>query len=95
LLRAVGWARWRVIALVIGEALLISVAGAALGVGLSFALITSIEQLPAIVGLLHPTYTSTVFVRAFYTAVGIGALGALYPALRAGVLQPLAALREE
>jgi putative ABC transport system permease protein len=95
LLRAVGWARWRVIALVIGEALRISVVGAALGIGLSFAVVSILEQLPALVGLLHPTYTSTVFVRAFYTAVGIGLLGALYPGIRAGVLQPLAALREE
>lgn len=95
LLRSVGWARWRVITLVIGEALMISVGGAALGVGLSFAVVTILEQLPAVVGLLHPTYTAPVFVRAFYTAVGIGAIGALYPALRAGVLQPLAALREE
>ena len=95
LLRAVGWARWRVIVLVIGEALVISIAGAALGIGLSFAAVTILQQLSALAGLLHPTYTAAVFLRAFYTAIGIGVLGALYPGLRAGVLQPLAALRQE
>ena len=62
LLRAIGWARWRVIVLVIGEALVISIAGAALGIGLSFAAVAVLQQLSALAGLLHPTYTAQVFL---------------------------------
>jgi putative ABC transport system permease protein len=94
-LRAVGWAREWIVLLVVGEALTISLAGAAIGVGLSIGLTTLLEQLPSLAGVLQPQYTSGVFFEALYTAAGIGLLGALYPGARAALLQPLAALRRE
>jgi putative ABC transport system permease protein len=95
ILRAVGWSRWRLRALIVGEALLISLGGAALGVALSFGLARVLEQLPQIHGILHTQYSAGSFFRALYTAGLIGILAALYPALRAGRLQPLAAMRRE
>lgn len=94
-LRAIGWSRRRVLVMVIGETLVISLAGAALGVGLSFFAVQVLGQLDTLRGVLDPDYTAAVFARALATAVGIGFLGAIYPALRAALLAPLEALRRE
>jgi putative ABC transport system permease protein len=95
ILRAVGWSRGRLRTLILGEALLISLGGAALGVALSVVLARVLEQVPAVHGILHTQFTAGSFWRALYTAGLIGLLAALYPAVRAGRLQPLAAMRRE
>lgn len=94
-LRAIGWSRRRVMVLVIGETLVISLAGAALGVAISFLAVQVLQEVDSLRGVLDPQYTGAVFVRALTTAVGIGFLGALYPSLRAAFLPPLEALRHE
>jgi putative ABC transport system permease protein len=94
-LRAIGWSRRRVMALVLGETLIVSLVGAAVGVGLSALAIQVVERLASLQGVLHPEYRPNVFTRALTTATGIGLLGALYPALRAAFLVPLEALRRE
>jgi len=94
-LAAIGWSRWRVMGMVIGEALTIGLIGAAGGVALSFAATQLIGQLPSLVGILHPTYTAGEFWRALYTAGAMSLLGGCYPAARAARLSPLEALRRE
>jgi putative ABC transport system permease protein len=95
LLRAVGWRRMRVVILVLGEVLVLSVGGAALGVGLAFLLTQALREAPDLIGILQPEYTAEIFWRALYVAATIGVVGALYPAGRAAVMRPLAALRRE
>jgi putative ABC transport system permease protein len=94
-LRAVGWARMRIIVMVLGEALVISLLGAAAGVGLAFGATRALQQLPDLLGILKPQYTSGVFWRALYVATGMAFVGGLYPATRAALLSPLEALRRE
>jgi putative ABC transport system permease protein len=94
-LRAVGWSKRRLWALILGEALLISLGGAALGVALSFLVTRVLEEIPEVHGILHAQFSAGSFWRALYTAGVIGLLAAVYPAVRAGRLQPLAALRRE
>ena len=94
-LRAIGWSRRRVMVLVVGEAMFISLIGAALGVGISFGATSVLERLSSLRGILDPSYTPGVFLRALYTAAGIGFFGALYPAMRAALVAPLEALRHE
>jgi putative ABC transport system permease protein len=95
ILRALGWSRWRVIALVLGEAFTIGLAGAAIGVGFAYVVVRVLARLPQLQGILHPDYTAGVFWRALATAAAVALLGALYPALRAARLSPLAAIRRE
>jgi len=94
-LRAIGWSRRRLWALILGEALVVSLIGAAFGVALSFAVTALLERLPDLRGILHATFAAGDFWRALYTAGVIGLVAALYPAWRAGRLDPLTALRRE
>lgn len=94
-LRAVGWSSPRVLVMVLGEALLLGVIGAAGGVALSVLATRGVQALPALRGLLSVTYTAGTFGSALFTAAGMTLVGAAYPALRAALLQPLEALRHE
>jgi putative ABC transport system permease protein len=95
ILRAIGWSRRRVVALVLGEAITIGFAGATLGVAFGYIVIRVLARLPELEGILHPDYTAGVFARALLTAAAVAFLGALYPALRAARLAPLSAIRRE
>jgi putative ABC transport system permease protein len=94
-LRAIGWSRLRVLALVLSEALLIGLTGAAIGVGAGMIVIQLIGDLPELVGVFQPDYTSDIFARALAIAVGMAFIGAIYPSVRAALLVPLDALRHE
>ncbi len=94
-LRAVGWSRSRLLALVVGEAVGISLFGAAVGAGLAFVLTSALEQLPQLRGVLQPQFTPGDLWTALCSAVTIGVLAALYPSLRAALLRPSVALRWE
>ncbi len=95
LLRAVGWSRRRLFRLVIGEALLVSFVGAAIGIGIGFGAVQGLTHLSRLRGVFRPTYDSMIFARALGFAFGMALLGALYPALRAATLTPLEALQHE
>jgi len=94
-LRAVGWSRGRLMIMVMGEALVIALAGAVVGTGLGFVAIQVIKQLPQVVGFFHPVYPASVFGQALGVAVGMAFFGVIYPAARAALLKPMEALRHE
>jgi ABC-type antimicrobial peptide transport system permease subunit len=62
---------------------------------LSFVLVSLLERLPEVQGILHATFTAGDVWRALYTAGIIGVIAAIYPAVRASRLQPLDAMRHE
>ncbi len=95
LLRAIGWTRRRLLALVVGEALAISLIGAMVGSALSVVFAIVLERAPSLRGIFHASFNAGDFWTALYTAIAIGAIAALYPGLRAARLRPLAALRRE
>ncbi len=95
ILRAVGWSRGRLVIMVMAEALLIALVGAFIGTGLGFAAVQVIKQLPQVVGFFHPVYPASVFGQALGVAVGVAFFGAIYPAARAALLEPMEALRHE
>jgi len=94
-LRAIGWSRTRLVAMVFGEAFIIALLGAVLGVALAYGAVRILAHLPALAGVLKPTYEAWVFGRALLIAVTVSAVGALYPSLRAARLSPQEAMRRE
>jgi putative ABC transport system permease protein len=95
LLRATGWTRRRVFGLVLGEALLVSLVGAALGIGIGVAAVVGLTQVSSLVGVFQPAYHASIFGRALSFAFAMAVLGALYPAIQAARLAPRVALQHE
>lgn len=95
LLSAIGWARTRIWAMILAEAGVVGVLGAALGSGLSVLVMWAIGQYSSMRGVIHLTFTAGSFWRALYTAAAMSLIGAVWPAWRAAHAQPLEALRHE
>jgi ABC-type antimicrobial peptide transport system permease subunit len=94
-LRALGWGRGRVLAMILREALILSVAGGLLGVALGIGLTELATQVPGVGAFMAGAYTSGVLLQGLLTAVCLGLTGGLYPAWHAANLQPVEALRYE
>lgn len=94
-LRALGWARSRVLLDVVIEASMVTLAGALAGIAGGFLAVRLLEDAPDLVGVFQPVYPAGVFARALAIAAGMAFVGALYPALRAALLAPLEAIRHE
>jgi putative ABC transport system permease protein len=95
-LRAVGWPKSRVVAMIILETLILAVFGVVLGIGMSMALTWSLHTFFKEIGPSIPSVPSPgVVLEAILLALGIGLLGALYPAFRASRLLPTEALRHD
>ena len=93
-LKAVGWSGKRILGMIIGESIVITlfagVVGSIVGV-IVVELFTSLNLL----GGMTPVYTIDIFVQAFAIAIVVGILGGLYPAIKAIKLPPTEALRYE
>lgn len=95
ILRAVGWPPNRVIRMIIGEATLLSVAAAAVGV-LTAALGLSLLTLsPKVNGFIESRLSLLVIVKGLGITLLIGLLGGVYPAVRAARLLPTEAIRHD
>ena len=95
LLRAIGWARTRVVGLVVGEGVILALIGSCLGLLLAVLAVALLKYVPALRGVLHPTFDQSAFLRGLATGLGMAVIGALYPGLRASSLRPLEALSRE
>ena len=95
LLCAVGWSPLRVMTMVLLDGLLLSAAGAALGIGLGLAGLRWITAHPKLGGLFQPEVTPGLVLECVLMALLLGLLGGLYPAWRATRLDPMQLLRNE
>ena len=71
LMRAVGWTRRRTVSLLLSESLSSHPWGAALGVTMSFAVVTILENLPVLKGILHADFTQGAFFAHALCEVGV------------------------
>ncbi|MBC8506347.1 MAG: ABC transporter permease [Anaerolineales bacterium] len=93
--RALGWRRWRILRLIITEALILGLLGGLIGIGLAFVFFNAFNAIPIYNGMLSARWELDIFLRAIAVALGLGLLGGIYPAFRATRLQPVEALRYE
>jgi putative ABC transport system permease protein len=94
-LRAIGWGRWRVIKMILLESLLLSMLGGIVGAIGAIGLAMLLSQFPAAAGVVKGTLAFDVILEGFFIALGVGLLGAAYPAYRGAQLLPTEALRHE
>jgi putative ABC transport system permease protein len=94
-LRALGWSRFRILTMIIKEALLLSALSGMVGIVMGIGLAKASEAAPLVGGFLKASFSPELFVKTLIVALLLGTLGGLYPAWRATRLQPLEALRYE
>jgi putative ABC transport system permease protein len=95
MLRAIGWKRRRVIAMILGEATLLSIAGSILGIMLAVILVRFLANLPASGRLVEGDVSPSVMLQGLVLAVLLGLIGGLYPAWSAAKLPPVEGLRHD
>ena len=94
-LRALGWSRRRVIGMILGEALVLSLSGGLAGIAIGIGLTELAATIPGVGGFMEGAYTPGLFLQGLLTALLLGLVGGLYPARHAANLQPVEALRYE
>jgi putative ABC transport system permease protein len=95
ILRAIGWKRRRVIRMILGESLVISLCGAILGLFAAWLLIRVLQQW-SVTSLLMPGNLSVTAIEiGIVAATAAGVAGSFYPAFRAASIPPVDALRHE
>ncbi|MGC9360348.1 MAG: FtsX-like permease family protein, partial [Anaerolineae bacterium] len=91
-LRAVGWGPRRVLNLIMGEALLLSLVGGIMGVGLGTLLLGMAARTPMLEGLARSEVPPDLVAQGMTMALILGLVGGIYPAWRASRLPPVEAL---
>jgi ABC-type antimicrobial peptide transport system permease subunit len=94
-LRALGWRRRKVLAMVFKESLALGLLGVVIGVVLAWLLGQAMQQIPMWGSWLVVIITPGLLAQALIIAILLGVVGGLYPAWRAANLSPVEALRYE
>lgn len=93
-LRAVGWPSRRVLGLILGEAMAVSIAGGLIGLPLALLMLYATQDIMSAFGA-RPSLGAGQIGQALLVVLFLGLVGGLYPAWRASQLPPVEALRYE
>jgi putative ABC transport system permease protein len=97
-LKALGFKRYHVLGMVLGEALVLALSGGLLGVLVSFPfthmIVEGMKQSPAAMFAYNFKVSWPTVMMAFLTAVGIGTLSGFIPAVRSSRISVVNALRQ-
>jgi len=95
ILRSLGWRKRRVMALILGESLVLALMGGVVGSALGVAGVYGLSRSASWAGIFGAHLTFDLFIRALVTVLSLGMVGGAYPAWWASRLLPLEALRYE
>ncbi|MCA9263891.1 MAG: ABC transporter permease [Planctomycetales bacterium] len=95
ILRAIGWRRRRVVQMILGESVLLSLIGAAIGASLAFLLTRVLMTTPAANGIVQQDIPPRILAIGVLLALAVGLVGGLYPSWLASRLLPSEGLRHE
>ena len=92
-LKAVGWRSSRILTMILGESIILTLTAAVVGIVVGVAGVYAL--LPLIGSGFQPVLSAGILLRALGIAFLVGVIGGLYPAYRASRLPPTEALRYE
>ncbi|MBW3596202.1 MAG: ABC transporter permease [Planctomycetes bacterium] len=95
ILRAIGWRKSRVVSMILGESLILSMLGGVLGAIGAVILVRLLTQMPTVAGFMTGEIAPVVIAKGFILAFVVGVLGGVFPAYRAAQLMPSEGLRSE
>ena len=95
-LKAVGWRGRRILGMILGESIVLTIMAAIVGTILGVVGVEVLLSYSATFGtMIKPVFSPELFLRAFGIAFLVGIIGGIYPAYRASRLAPTEALRYE
>jgi putative ABC transport system permease protein len=94
-LRALGWRKRRILALILGESMALGLAGVVAGTALGYAGVRALSLSPTGRQFIAPDLPPAILGVGVALGMGLSLLGGLYPALRGAALDPTEALRHE
>jgi putative ABC transport system permease protein len=93
-LKAVGWKERRILGMILGESVVLTLIAAVVGTIVAVVGVVVLLSL-SFGGTIEPSFAPGIFLEAFVVAFVVGIIGGLYPAYRASRLSPTEALRYE
>ncbi len=95
-LKAVGWRSRRILIMILGESVILTLVAAVVGIIMGIIGVeVLLNVIPSTGTAIKPVLTSETLLKAFGIAFLVGIIGGLYPAYRASRLAPTEALRYE
>ncbi|HEX3014336.1 MAG TPA: ABC transporter permease [Methanobacterium sp.] len=95
-LKAVGWRGRRILGMILGESIVLTIMAAIVGTIIGVVGVEVLLSYSATFGtMIKPVFSLELFLRAFGIAFLVGIIGGIYPAYRASRLAPTEALRYE
>jgi putative ABC transport system permease protein len=95
ILRAIGWRKSRVVTMILGESVILSICGGVLGTIGAILMIGYLTTFPTVAGFMSGRIAPEVMMKGFVLAIAVGVLGGAFPAYRAAQLLPSEGLRSE